>query len=126
MRPRWLLNENFPMPSVLRLRTQGWDVTAIAEISPTAPDPDVMARAWSEGRWLATFDHDYGELVFKRQLVPPPVVLLLRVPSYRPEQPAEWLESLYAGELLVSGYFHIFDGKTVRRRRLPPGTDTGP
>jgi predicted nuclease of predicted toxin-antitoxin system len=125
MRPRWLLNENFPEPAVTRLRSHGWDLIAVAEISPAAPDPDVLARACNEGRWLATFDRDYGELVFKRRLAAPPVILLLRVPSYRPEEPAEWLESLHANALLMPGHFHIFDGKTVRRRLLPPGSAAG-
>jgi predicted nuclease of predicted toxin-antitoxin system len=63
---RWLLNENFPQPAVLRLRTEGWDVTAIGEDSPSVDDEVVMARACAENRGLATFDRDYGELVFKR------------------------------------------------------------
>lgn len=121
MKPRWLLNENVPMPSVIRLRSRGWDVIAIAETTPTASDPDVLARACAQGRWLATFDRDYGELVFRRRLAAPPVVLLLRVPSYRPEEPAEWLESLHAEGLFMPDHFHIFDGRTVRRRPLPAG-----
>lgn len=66
MRPRWLLNENFPMPSVRRLRTAGWDVLAVAESAASAADPAVMALAREQGRWLATFDRDYGELVFRQ------------------------------------------------------------
>ena len=86
--PRWLLNENFPQPSVLRLRAHGWDVTAISEDSPSIDDDAVMERARIEGRWLATFDRDYGELVFKRGLPTPGVIVLLRVPTYLPEEPA--------------------------------------
>ncbi|CRI64002.1 conserved hypothetical protein [Thiocapsa sp. KS1] len=125
MTPRWLLNENFPEPSVARLRSRGWDVVAVGEISPAASDPDVMVRACQEGRWLATFDRDYGELVFKRQLPAPPVVILLRVPSYRPEEPAEWLESLHRDGAFIPGHFHIFDGRTVRRRLLSPNSGNG-
>jgi len=50
MNPRWLLNENFPLPSVARLRVAGWDVLAVAEGAPSAADPDVMALARTEGR----------------------------------------------------------------------------
>lgn len=124
MTPRWLLNENFPMPSVARLRARGWDFIAVAELTPSAKDPKVLARAHAEGRWLVTFDRDYGELIFSRRLAAPPVVLLLRVPSYRPEEPADWVESLYTQGLLVPGYFHIFDGQKVRRRALPPTSAT--
>jgi predicted nuclease of predicted toxin-antitoxin system len=115
---RWLLNENFPQPAVLRLRTEGWDVTAIGEDSPSVDDEVVMARACAENRGLATFDRDYGELVFKRGLPAPRLILLLRVPSYQPEEPAEWLLQLASQRQLHDGYFHIFDGDAVRRRPL--------
>jgi len=118
MRPRWLLNENFPLPAVRKLRAAGWDVLAVAESAVSAVDTYVMALARDEGRWLATFDRDYGELVFRHRFPPPPLVLLLRVSSYRPEEPADWLETLYAAGELVEGSFHIFDGLAVRRRPL--------
>ncbi len=120
MRPRWLLNENFPMPSVKRLRTAGWDVLAVGESVAGAGDPAVMALAHEQGRWLATFDRDYGELVFRQGFTPPPLVLLLRVPVYQPEEPAAWIESLHSAGQLLEGNFHIFDGRAIRRRPFPP------
>ena len=123
---RWLLNENFPQPAVLRLRAEGWNVTAIGEDSPSIGDEIVMARASAEDRCLVTFDRDYGELVFKRGLPAPRLIVLLRVPSYRPEDPAEWLLQMASQQQLHDGYFHIFDGNAVRRRpllaSLPGGT----
>ena len=115
---RWLLNENFPQPAVLRLRAEGWDVAAIGEDSPSIDDEVVMARARAEHRCLATFDRDYGELVFKRGLPAPRLIVLLRVPSYRPEEPAAWLMQLASQQQLHDGYFHIFDGEAIRRRPL--------
>lgn len=118
MRPAWLANENIPIPAIARLRANGWDVRSIAEGAASATDPAVLDLARTEGRWLATFDRDYGELVFRRNLPPPPLILLLRVASYRPDEPAEWIESLHASGQLVAGNFHIFDGRTIRRRPL--------
>jgi hypothetical protein len=115
-RPAWLLNENIPAPAVARLRNGGWDVLAIADSHASIEDTAVLALACKEQRWLATFDRDYGELIFRRRLPAPPVTLLFRVPSYRPEEPAEWIERLYAAGQLQPGCFHIFDGKTIRRR----------
>lgn len=120
MKPRWLLNENVPMPAVRRLRAKGWDALSVAESATSAADPAVMALACEQGRWLATFDRDYGELVFRRQFAAPRLVLLLRVRSYQPEEPAEWIESLCSAGKLLEGHFHIFDGRTIRRRSLPP------
>lgn len=121
----WLLNENFPQPSVRRLRALGWDVVAISEESPSVDDEGVMERARTEGRWLATFDRDYGELVFKQKLPAPRVIVLLRVTSYLPEHPADWLVELQAGQQFQEGYFHIFDGQTIRRRPFLAGLSGG-
>jgi predicted nuclease of predicted toxin-antitoxin system len=118
MKPPWLLNENFPRPAIAKLRAAGWDVIAVGELEASATDPRVMARARAEGRWLATFDRDYGELVFRRGLAPPPLILLLRVTSYLPAEPAGWIESLYASGELKPGSFHVYDGQTIRRRPL--------
>lgn len=124
MNQRWLLNENFPQPSVKRLRALAWDIVTIVEAAAGIEDESVMAHARAESRWLATFDRDYGELVFKRRLSAPPLILLLRVPSYRPEEPADWLVRLQADRQFHQGYFHTFDGRTIRRRRLPLATSS--
>jgi predicted nuclease of predicted toxin-antitoxin system len=119
MRPRLLLNENVPLPSVKRLRGAGWDVLAIAESHASIDDAAVMRLARESARWLITFDRDYGELVFRQDLPPPPLVLLLRVPSYSPEEPAAWIDILYRREQLAAGYFDIYGGEAVRRRPFP-------
>jgi len=80
MRPPWLLNENIPRPAVSRVRAAGWGVAVVAESGASAADPQVLARARAEARWPAIFDRDDGELVFRRALAPPRI-LLLRVPS---------------------------------------------
>jgi predicted nuclease of predicted toxin-antitoxin system len=126
MTPRLLLNENFPQPSVNRLREAGWDVLAIAEAHASIDDPAVMRLARETSRWLITFDRDYGELVFRQHLPPPPLVLLLRVPSYLPEEPAGWIEMLYRRVQPEDGQFCICDGETVRRRAFPVRSPTKP
>jgi predicted nuclease of predicted toxin-antitoxin system len=119
MRPRLLLNENVPLPSAKLLRASGWDALAIADGYSSIDDATVMRLAREESRWLITFDRDYGELVFRRHLPPPPLILLLRVPSYLPDEPAAWIDSLYRSGQIVEGHFCIYDGQTVRRRPLP-------
>ena len=116
--PRWLLNENFPQPAVKLLRELGWDIAAISEDQPSINDETVLERARQENRVLVTFDRDYGELVFKRKLPAPRMIVLLRVIHYQPTDPAEWLIELQAARQLVDGYFHIFDGQSMRRRPL--------
>jgi len=118
MKVRWLVNENFPAPSVVVLRAAGHDVLSIAESHSGDDDTEVLALARQEGRWLVTFDRDYGELLFARNYAPPPAVILLRVTSYRPDEPAAWLEQLALGQESLLGKFAVFTGKELRTRPL--------
>jgi len=85
----FLVNENFPAPSVAKLRLAGCDVLSIAESYSGMDDSGVLSLAARESRWLVTFDRDYGELIFARGLNSPPAVILFRVASYLPEEPAD-------------------------------------
>jgi predicted nuclease of predicted toxin-antitoxin system len=69
-----LANENFPVPAVRKLRAAGIDVVAVADAMPAASDAEVLAFARQQGRWIVTFDRDYGELVFKDGLPAPQAV----------------------------------------------------
>ena len=71
MKPRLLANENFPTPSIRLLRDRGYNVAAVAEGHGGLADPDVLALAVTERRWIVTFDRDYGELIFARGLSAP-------------------------------------------------------
>lgn len=113
-----LLNENFPAPSAWLLREAGFDVLTIAESRAGMKDVDVLALAVREQRWLVTFDRDYGELLFARPYPGPPAVILLRVPSYRPEDPANWIMELIRDGQDCLGKFTVFDGITIRNRPL--------
>jgi len=57
------------------LRAAGHDVVYVAEVSPTAADVDVTARAPDEDRLLLAEDKDFGELVFRHSWPVPGLVL---------------------------------------------------
>lgn len=119
MTPLLLVNENFPAPALKRLRAAGFDVAAVTEDMPGATDRVVLERARELGRWLVTFDRDYGELVFLHELPPPPAIVFIRQEPIPPDAPAEWLASLLLDPALQSGYFITLGSKTIRRRALP-------
>jgi len=119
MKPRLLANENFPAPSVRQLRDRGYDVAAVAEGNGGLKDPEVLALAVTELRWIVTFDRDYGELIFARGFAAPPAVILFRMRSYRPDAPGRFLAALLASGNQFEGHFVIVDEAGFRKRPLP-------
>jgi predicted nuclease of predicted toxin-antitoxin system len=116
--PRLLANENLPAPSILRLRAAGIEVAAIREDSPGIDDVSVLARAVAEQRWLLTFDMDYGELIFRRGLTPPPALVLYRLQRFGVDDAAlRLLALLDTAEARSGGYFIVLD-EAVRWRPL--------
>lgn len=116
---RLLANENWPRPALLALRAQGLDVESVAEIMRRASDADVLRHAVAQQRWILTLDRDYGELVFKRQLPPPPAIVYLRQGPCAPAWPAQAVASLIARASWAAGHLVVIDGRAVRRRALP-------
>ena len=60
---RFLADESCDFAIVRALRDAGHDVLAVADVSPRAPDPDVIDRAVRDSRVLLTEDKDFGQLV---------------------------------------------------------------
>lgn len=116
--PALLLDENVPRASVAKLRLRGRDVVWVAESSAGITDEAVLQRAATESRWLFTFDRDYGELVFRRRLLLPPAIVLLRVRHYSPTDPADWIDQILSSEKSSEGGFFVFDDRGLRWRPL--------
>ena len=69
-------DENVDRGIVERLRRDGHQVVWVAELSPSAPDEDVLAIAVTHHAVLVTEDKDFGELVYRRGLAHSGVVRL--------------------------------------------------
>lgn len=121
MKPRLLANENFPAQSVAYLREHGYDVFSVAEAAASLSDREVLALALAEGRWILTFDRDYGELVFAKGLPTPPAVIYLRLASYRPEEPGHLLSAIFDRQPDLAGCFVVVEVDGLRKRPLPTG-----
>lgn len=117
---RFLANENYPLPSIRRLRQSGYDTAAIIEDSPGVSDAVVLARAVNEQRIILTFDRDYGELIYRlRQPAPPGLVYYRLVPA-TPIEPAEILLKLLADPNVSLGQkFTVIERASTRQRPLP-------
>jgi hypothetical protein len=120
--PALLADENVPSGTVAALRAIGFDVLAVGEAHPAISDRAVLALARESGRWLITFDRDYGELIFKHGEPPPVGILFLRQRPHPAPALAGWIRSALAGDLQrdrLRGHLAVLDGRGVRLRPFP-------
>ena len=118
MSPKLLANENFPLPAVRLLQEAGVDVETVLDVMPAASDEEVLSYARREQRWIVTFDRDYGDLVFRKGMPPPPAIIYLRQEAYSPEKPAQLVQAILAMPEKVRGCFVVVTTRNVRYRRF--------
>ncbi|HKU98670.1 MAG TPA: DUF5615 family PIN-like protein [Vineibacter sp.] len=58
------------------LRASGHDIVLAATVTPGRPDVELLAVGLAAGRTILTEDKDFGDLVIRRRLDSPSVVLL--------------------------------------------------
>ncbi len=116
---RLLADENIPRIVVMALRDHGHDVLWIAEEMPGARDRVVMQLATSLHRLLLTFDLDFGELVFRHQERSPDGIIILRIPSFYPEEMAQFVVQTLASREDWANHFSVIDLRTIRLIQLP-------
>jgi predicted nuclease of predicted toxin-antitoxin system len=73
---RWLADECLAAPLIELLRPSGHDVVYVAESAAGLLDTDVIEFAMREERLVLTEDKDFGDLVFRRKLAVPGIVLM--------------------------------------------------
>jgi predicted nuclease of predicted toxin-antitoxin system len=103
-----LANENFPLKSVLYLRSKGYDIVSIGTDNPSIADHVMMTIAMREERTILTFDRDYGELIFKHNYKPEKGVIYLRLAEYEADEPSKFVE-----ELISTQDYNFFRALTV-------------
>jgi predicted nuclease of predicted toxin-antitoxin system len=109
---KFVADESLDFPIVVALRTEGYDVYSIKEQSPRMDDEAILKIANEQKRILITCDKDFGELVFRLQLVSSGIVLL-RLPELSNQKKIEAMLALVAqhGEILNSSFCVITSGK---------------
>ena len=73
---QFLADEGVDFRLVSALREEGYDLRAIAEEIPGVTDDEVLDFAVETDRVLLTEDKDFGEMVFRRGLQLPGVVVI--------------------------------------------------
>lgn len=115
----FLANENFPAPSIRKLKAAGVDVVVVSEAMPSVSDKEVLAFAQKTQRWILTFDRDYGDLIFREGLLSPPAILYFRQEPFPPDHPADLVLAIMSEPQQVLGYMVVITGQGVRRKRFP-------
>jgi predicted nuclease of predicted toxin-antitoxin system len=114
-----LANENFPAPAIQKLRTAGVDVIAVSEVMPSVSDKVVLEYARRTQRWIITFDRDYGDLIFREGLLPPPAILFFRQEPYPPDRPADLVLAMLSEPQQVEGCMVVISERNIRRKHFP-------
>lgn len=113
-----LANENFPLKSILYLRSKGFDVISIGTDNPGVLDKTVMELAIAQERTILTFDRDYGELIFKQNHKPPKGVIYMRLDEYAADEPGKIIENLINdGQYLFDNALTVLDRNAIRQRK---------
>ena len=113
----YLCDEGVDREIVSRLRSDGYQVLYIAEMSPSISDEAVLAVANARGAVLITMDKDFGELVFRLERISVGVVLV-RLPDMRPAERAVMVSGLVREhESEFPGAFTVLSAHKVRIRR---------
>ncbi|HXC24696.1 MAG TPA: DUF5615 family PIN-like protein [Gemmatimonadaceae bacterium] len=116
---RLLADENFPSRVVVALRAAGHDVLWIRETQPGVSDEIVLALARSDHRVLLTFDKDFGELCFSRQLpAPDGIILFRRPPTPDAQHLADFVVSSLEARADWAGTFSVISKDQIRWRPL--------
>jgi predicted nuclease of predicted toxin-antitoxin system len=115
---RLLADEGVDAAIVARLRSDGYDVIYVAELSPGITDDAVLELANADERILMTADKDFGELVFRLRRVAFGV-LLVRLPGLPSASKADAVAQVIGehGEEMP-GAFTVLSAGLVRIR--PP------
>lgn len=113
----FLANENFPRPSTLILRDNGFIIKSIQEDHAGISDFEVIKIALDLNLIILTFDSDYGELIFKYAKENPPSVVFFREKGNNPAFAAvSLLNLLNSTTIKLSDAFTVIESNNIRQR----------
>lgn len=117
MRAPLLADENFPFAVIKSLAGMGYDIASIAADHRGVSDRAVLALARESGRWLLTFDSDFGDLVFFHGEPPPPAIVYFRLHPIRADEVLA--VALRALAETPDGHLAVATRENTRLRRWP-------
>jgi len=114
---RFLADESCDFAIVRALKSAGYDVAAVSELLPSAPDREVLRFAFAQDRILITEDSDFGEWVFAHKQSMKGV-LFIRFPGNARSRLGETVLSLIEDHSRdIVGNFIVLEPGRARIRR---------
>jgi predicted nuclease of predicted toxin-antitoxin system len=113
----FLADESCDFAVIRALRTAGYSVKVIAEMSPSLPDEDVLELAVAENRLLITEDKDFGEWVFAHQHAMAGVLLIRYPASLRSSMVAAVIDLVGGHAPELDGSFTVLEPGRARIRK---------
>ena len=111
----FLANENFPRPSTLLLRKNGFVVKSIQKETLGISDEEVIDIALKLNLIILTYDSDDGELIFKYSKDHPPPVVFFKEKGIVPEFAGSSLISLLGNsQISLSESFTVIEVNNIR------------
>ncbi len=117
----FLADESCDFSVIRTLRTSGYSVKSIAEISPSLPDEAVLELAVAENRLLITEDKDFGEWVFAHQHAMTGVLLIRYPASVRYSMIAAVIDLIGGHAPDLDGSFTVLEPGRARIRKKIKG-----
>jgi len=108
-----LADENIPKKALETLRQQGIDIISVADFSTGLSDQDIIKTAIRENRIIVTFDKGFGELIVKRRLKPPDLILL-RLTEISPTEVSGRIKDLIERRIVLDGNIIVVQDDRVR------------
>ena len=103
------------------MRDSGFEVEAIAESAPGTSDDDILARSDIASLVLITYDRDFGELIFKRSMSAPNVLIYSRLGRAEPRHVADRIVEILE-KPPHSGHCYVISSDGVRVRPFSTGS----
>jgi predicted nuclease of predicted toxin-antitoxin system len=114
---RFLADEGVDFRLVTALRER-YPVVSIAEENPSVTDEEVLKLAVDTDSVLLTEDKDFGEMVFRRGLSLPGVVLI-RLHGVQGAEKVHLIQKVFEQHLeRLRGSFSVVTGKAIRIRAI--------
>ena len=113
---KFLIDENAPRTLVEYLRKEGYDLIWIREYNRGLADEEIVRLSIIEERIIITFDKDFGELVYRKNMNPPGVIFLRIVDNNLCQK--RLLMFLKSFRDKLEGYFTVITEKKIRIRKL--------